>query len=108
MKIGSPLKECYDVYLLLLDGKITRLSIHEEMLSKVNENIGVIWNNVLAAFKDEELIAQTAVVTNPKSDEQLEIHRKNVIDFAKNKPLGILAIERTLDRGEREKAKRSH
>lgn len=107
-KIGNPLPCSIDVYLLLLDGKLTRVNIHEDHINELDDKIGLIWDNVLQAFEDEQITAQASVVVNAKSSGQLAQHRKNFIAHAANRPLGVYTTERTLDRGKREKAARSH
>ncbi|MCK5610483.1 hypothetical protein KAR91_51900 [Candidatus Pacearchaeota archaeon] len=108
MKVRAPLECSFNVMLLLADGHQMPVSVHEDCLEDLLDNFPRLWANIMQAFDDEIELTSAQSVINPKTKAQLIERQKNMAKLVHNRPLGILAIERTLDHAKRERAARSH
>jgi hypothetical protein len=107
-QIGNPLDYALNVHLLLKSGSIMQINIHSDHIDEVVPNISRIHKNILAAFEAEAIIAAAAVVVAQITPEQAAQKQRDMISMVHNIPIGIYCIERVKDRGERDKAARSH
>jgi len=107
-KVGEVLDCCYDVWLLLLNGTQMRVSIHEDCLDEIIPNISRLWSNIINAFVIEKEVAASGAIINPKNRRQETEQKDALLSLISTPPLGILTVERTIDRVKRERAARSH
>jgi len=102
MKVGAALPECLDVWLLLMNGDQMMITVHKD--APLKDNFTKLWKNVINGFIDERIIQNAAAVVVPKSAAQVQKQEEQFLALINNPPVGILCTERTLDRGERQKA----
>ena len=95
-KIGPPADDAWRVHLVLVDGSTMAITICEELLGEVEDNINLIWRKVLDACAFEEKTRPWRGGKQLTPDQEAAI-TASIVKQAGNPPLGVLYIEKWQD-----------
>lgn len=107
-RLGEPLSCAVEVSLLLVGGSLVRITVHEEVADKVKNLLPTLWHMIMNAQVAGVAAAKQQIVGNRLTPEQEKTQLVELTRLCYNRPIGIMAVERSIDRGQREKAAGSH
>ena len=107
-RLGPPLPTAVEFTLLLVHGSQVRITVHEDVVDKVPNLLPVLWHQIMGAMVASVEAAKHQIVPNTPTPQQEKTQLVELTRLCYNRPIGILAVERSIHRGEREKAAGSH
>ncbi len=96
LRVGNALPEAWRVTLLLMDGKLLSLTIHQECIGLVESKLNEIWHTTCDSAVYSYLHAVDAD-HNADKDKNDKAHETTVQLFGNNPPIGVVSIIRWLD-----------
>ena len=94
--IGAAMEEAYCITLLLVDGTFTHITIHRDFIGEVKNNLNKIWRAIMQRTEWEWQNKKAMGIRHTEDQEKYAL--KQMSKITNNPPVGILGIERWLDR----------
>lgn len=107
-RLGPPLPCAVEFTLLLVGGSHTTVTVHEDVIDKVPNLLPALWHQIMDAMVASVEATKRQIVPNVPTPQQEKTKLVELTRLCYNRPIGILAVERSIHRGEREKAAGSH
>lgn len=96
LRVGNPMPEAWRVTLLLMDGKIMNITVHEECLETIPEHLNELWHLICEkeVFSYQHCKDADHTIDDDKAKSAYESTAKLI---ANNPPLGIVNMVRWMD-----------
>jgi hypothetical protein len=108
VRLGPPLSCAVEVTVLLVGGSLTTITVHEDVVHKAPNILPQLWHQIMNAMVAGVEEAARQALGDRRTPEQIKTQMAELTRLCYNRPIGILALERSIERGQREKAAGSH